>query len=279
MSSWMRKWGIMLTVAIVAGCGAKPAPPPPVEEKPPARTTGNESTTSALKPTLPSLPDLTKMEPAVANLLRELHQTAVSQPESAKAWGRLGMGLDVHGEYSAAIPCYRRAEALDPRDFRWSYFLAWVMSLADVEPATTLAQYQLAIAKNPGYATAHARLGALLSGNGQFQAAVNALRKALALDPTLIQVHRDLGQALLALGNAEAAVTHLEVAQREMPDDAPTLAALAQAYRRLGRVDEARAVQVSVRAEAPRDVLPDSARAEVTAMGVSSFVRIFRAQE
>lgn len=219
------------------------------------------------------------MEPDVATLLQKVHRDAQAQPADAEAVGRVAMALDVHGEFAAAIPWYQRAQKLNPRDFRWSYFLAWVMNLAEVDRERVIEQYKLALAKNPGYAPAHARLGSLYFGNGQLAAAATSLRKALELDPTIAQARRDLGQTLLAQGETEAALIELEAALADLPNDAATLAALAQAYRRVGRIDDARAAADRATGDTQRDNLNDPARAEVTALGVSSFIRIYRAQE
>lgn len=74
-------------------------------------------------------PDTTEMEPLVAQRLGEARQAVLEQPDSAEAWGRFAKTLDVHRLHSEAIPCYRRAAALAPDEFRWAYFLARVIEL------------------------------------------------------------------------------------------------------------------------------------------------------
>ena len=59
-----------------------------------------------------------RLESALARRLRERVATVEASPQSAEAWGFLGVALDVHEMCPEAVPCYEQAATLDPGDDR-----------------------------------------------------------------------------------------------------------------------------------------------------------------
>ena len=55
----------------------------------------------------------------VRNAILKARDQAVAQPKSAQASGNLGMVLEAHTLYQAAVPVYQCAVRLDPKDFAW----------------------------------------------------------------------------------------------------------------------------------------------------------------
>lgn len=64
------------------------------------------------------------------------------QPTSAITWGRYGMLLRAHDFEQEANLCFKVAMRLDPRSFRWPYFLG--VSIAMVDPERALEAFRLA---------------------------------------------------------------------------------------------------------------------------------------
>src|SRR5438045_4087886 len=76
------------------------------------------------KPT-PPLVDLTGVDPAVQRAVTAARAAVLEHPDSAEAWGKLGMVLIGHGlPVEASNACLAEAERLDPRQPRWPYLQA-----------------------------------------------------------------------------------------------------------------------------------------------------------
>jgi tetratricopeptide (TPR) repeat protein len=124
------------------------------------------------------------------------------EPRHAKAHGQLGMALyHLHKEVAAETE-YRKALALNPKDYNTWFNLGEVnLSFAsrEAKPAAikslrqqAMESYLKAVELNPQHAEAHFRIGVLLNGNGEFKEAVIHLEAAKKLDgshvPTLLQL-------------------------------------------------------------------------------------------
>lgn len=218
------------------------------------------------------------MEPQVRRALREAREAVLAEPESAAAWGRLGMVCDVHEIDAAALAGYARAAELDAEDPRWPYFAGRLLAIRGTDPRAAAEYLRRALELRPGYAPGQVRLGDVLARQGALDEAAEAYRRAVELDPSLAKAHEGLGQVFLQQGRAGEAVGPLERARELTPGDGSIYAALAQAYLRSGDRDRARAAAERVR-ELPRiDTYPDPWLAEVAALGVSSSLALERGQ-
>src|SRR5688572_11357667 len=86
-----------------------------------------------LRPPPPELPniDSISVDPAVARAIEAARAGVGAEPESAKAWGELGLVLFAHGLYQPSLPCFEAAERLDPADPQWPYYQGLVHVLGD----------------------------------------------------------------------------------------------------------------------------------------------------
>ncbi len=105
---WLRLLGaVLLFLLLVLACGeayrrfARPAPAPPEV-------------------------DLAGVDPAVVKAVEQAQQGVRQEPQSALAWGRLGMILVVHEFHTPGIFCLEQAERLDPGNSLWPYAQALV---------------------------------------------------------------------------------------------------------------------------------------------------------
>ena len=112
------------------------------------------------------------------------------------------------GQYEAALPELRRAQALNP-----------IGSLRTQQSgdcagetgktAEAIREYEKAIDLSPDFAEAYNNLGNALARIGKVDEAVARYRKALELDPEYAKAHSNLGVALARMGKPDEAIPHL----------------------------------------------------------------------
>ena len=177
-------------------------------------------------------PDLSSLEPQVAEKVRESQQAVLDDPASSNAWGQLGMVFQSHGMLSEAAECYQRASEHDVEEFRWHYLLAH--SLRAAAPDNALRHAERASELRPRYAPAHVLRAGLQEELGQPEEAFELYDEALQVDPGCAPAHFGLGRLFLARGDAQSSVSHLQRATELQPDAASVHSSLARAYRLLG---------------------------------------------
>src|SRR3984893_14939695 len=114
-----------------SGCGPKSEPIPPAS---PAQTRSTATPADRQAMRTVSLPDLSRMERPVQEQMHEAYSSLLSKRENpatpaidlGHAYGELG-NLLLAAEYlDAAEACYADAQALDPAERRWPYYLGHV---------------------------------------------------------------------------------------------------------------------------------------------------------
>lgn len=221
------------------------------------------------------LPALDGAEPRVAERIRDAAAAVEREPESAAAWGRLGIVYDVNGFEPEAVPCYERAQALDAAEWRWPYFAG--LALLRNDRQTARRQLELAVTRKPDYPPIHFYLGVLSLEAGDLDGAVARFQSALALDPGFVNAWLGLARGAHARGAATEALEFVEKARGLAPKEAGVYLHLAEVYRLLEqpeRATQAAALAVSSPITARADgfaTVPDPARDEALAQeGVSS---------
>jgi tetratricopeptide (TPR) repeat protein len=195
--------------------------------------------------TAPPLPDLAGAEPRVAAKIASLHRAAASSPRAAEAWGRYGMTLDAHRYAGAAGAAYRYAAELDPRDFRWPYFLG---ALYETEAPGEAARWlEAAVAIDGAYAPAHVRLARTLEALDRRDQALQHYREAMRLAPDDPLGYLGAGRITLAAGDTAGAIALLERARERGPRIQAVVATLARAYQRAGDAARASALAAEAR--------------------------------
>ena len=156
-----------------------------------------------------SFPDLPRLNldnflPAVRQQVRQAYATAEANPKDAEASGGLGMVLDAYEQYDAAAACYQRAHLLDPRSFRWLYYLGWVQA-AQGQHEDAAATLQEAMRLRPENRPAALSLARNLLAIGQWDQAGNLYRTISKTHPESAEAHYGLGRVAAARGDAAAA--------------------------------------------------------------------------
>ena len=198
---------------------------------------------------LPS-PDLSELEPAVAEQLGQMRSLAQSEiariaeegydPEAeAEAVGELGRLYHAYDLRLPAEACYRAAEELFREDFRWPYHLAYLLQ-ADGRLEEAADYYERSLTLVPGVTPALVRLGDTYLDLGRLAAAERNYREALRGDPVSPSALAGLGQLYLQRRDYAQAVGAFESALRMEPGASRLYHPLGMAYRGLGDDEAAR---------------------------------------
>lgn len=219
------------------------------------------------EPVLPET-DTAAMEPAVQQAVERARAAVLESPDSATAWGELGMVCHVHGLHAAAIAAYHEAMKLDLEDVRWSYFRGEVLALEGADEEA-VHHFRMALEQRPDYVPILMRLGDALTRQGESAGAESAYREALQLEPDFGPALLGLGQVLLQKGELEVATETLERAAELLPNSGTALFSLSRAYQRAGRPEEAARVAEAAAAATGVDFFQDPLMFEVISRGAS----------
>jgi len=88
------------------------------------------------KAVAPPTIDLAGVDPAVCQRVDSVRTAILQSPDSAPAWGKMGMVLMSHGlSVEASTACLAQAERLEPRQPRWPYLQAIAFLKTDQDVA------------------------------------------------------------------------------------------------------------------------------------------------
>jgi serine/threonine-protein kinase len=134
-----------------------------------------------------------------------------------------------------AIPCYRKAIELDPKDAHAHYNLGLAMQVTGkVDEAIECWKKVTAI--DPKYTAAHFNLAIAFSGKGKVDEAIPCYQKAIALDPKIAIAHYNLGLALSEKGKLDEAIACWKTVIALRPKEPGVLAAARTALARAERL-------------------------------------------
>ncbi len=211
---------------------------------------------SRLQP-LPN-PDISGAEPAAREAMNEaraatekaLMDSTIDAKQLAWEYGNLGNLYQLYNINRLADSCYDNARAVEPNNFRWIYYDAYLslilgrskQAIEDFNQALALetnyppiqlhmghAWYDLGefdkaertlktAVDNPGLRpTALYYLGQIALLNKRFKDAIDRFEEVLRLDPDASKVHYPLASAYRAVGNAEQTRRHLALRGERMP--------------------------------------------------------------
>ncbi len=217
---------------------------------------------------LPTI-DKAALHPKVAQAIAKAEQAVRDEPESAAAWGELGMLAMSHHLPAQAAVCFEKAASLDPKDFRWPYLLGVLAEETDFDAA--IAHYRTAIALHTSYVPLRNRLGKILLRMGKLDEAAEQYAYARDVDPQNAFAHFGLGQVALARGDPDSARSAFEqVVALGGPMQRPAWLALVRIFASQGDWSAAlRAAQNAARLPPAATVTePDAVLSEVEARDV-----------
>jgi len=142
-------------------------------------------------------------------------------------------------EWKEAIPNYRRAIAIAPRNVKAQLSLAQCL-LRIYEPAEAEKGFRIVIREDPENAEALEGLGTCLMSQSRLEDARTAFLAVIDRNPGHLEARRRLGELELALERPERAVDWLKPLVDAWPEDKAYCSLYAQALQEIGRVEEAR---------------------------------------
>jgi tetratricopeptide (TPR) repeat protein len=179
-----------------------------------------------------------------------LQKPEVSAADLANAYGELGGLYQASFLRQSAEPCFQNAERLEPKNFRWAYYAAWLAdqtgqaelaltryqharSLKADYPALTLrmadvwsdlnetdkaeAAYREVVGVQGLEAPALFGLGQIALLRRDYTNAIDDFSKALQFDPAATRIHYPLAQALHAVKRETEAKEHLALRGDRLP--------------------------------------------------------------
>jgi tetratricopeptide (TPR) repeat protein len=189
----------------------------------------------AQTPPLPDLPqlDLAEFSPVVREQVQEAYDAARANLRDADASGKLGMLLELYKRRELAATCYQRAHLLDPKAFRWLYYLG-SLQIAQGKREEAVATLRAALRLNADYLPARLKLAGNLLGAGDSDGAVQIYEAIVEQHPDAAEAHYGIGRIRAANGDVAAAVESYRKACDLFPAYGAAHYGLAQAYRKLG---------------------------------------------
>ena len=219
----------------------------------------------AEQPPLP-LVNLDGMAPDAAVAIRTAGERAAQWPGQADASGTLGTVLQAYGLHEESVACYRRAEALEPGDWRWPYYLGSVHAeLGRYRQAAVC--FRRAAALEPGSVAARIHLGNTLLRDGRRRESRRVFERLVESDPGSAAAHLGLARAHDADGKSGAALRSYMRALDLAPEAGAVRYALATLYSRLGRdLDASRQLELIGEKEPTEPSFEDPLAAAVLAI-------------
>jgi len=207
------------------------------------------------------------LEAALRSVLSEKVGAVERAPRDADAWGALAIVYDAHDYRDEALACYRRAEALAPKEPRWSYHYG--VAATTLDQADALAAFDRAEARGSEHPPLFVRrgLGHLLVG--EVEAARADLARATKLDPKLAAAWLARARAAFADDDVDDAAKALDHAAKIGTRSGEIHGLFAELHRRRGEAEAAAATLERVTDVAAREPLPDAIRAAVEEAGVT----------
>lgn len=194
----------------------------------------------------PPDPDLSQSEPEVAEVIGRARRGVLDDPGSPDRWAALGAAFLAHELHSEAAAAYTAAGALAPGDYRFPYLRARSLWRLDPELAEAAGLEAIDLNPDyiPTYLLAGQIAEDRAdpeTAKGHYRTALERLGGTRSAPANTAAASFRLGRLLAGDGDLEAALPLLEQAEALAPESGAIAAALARVYRRTGDGDKARA--------------------------------------
>jgi tetratricopeptide (TPR) repeat protein len=226
----------------------------------------------------PEIPpvDVSRADPAVADVTNRALEAIRNEPRSASAWGRMGMLLIAHQMGNLAAPFFAEAARLDPLEPRWPYLHG--LTLVKERPAEAVPLLRRAVELCGDEPEApRLQLAEVLFDLGSWDEARQHFEHALSLRPDSARAHLGLARLAFGRGDFEASRAHLERVLPAVGGWKQPHALLAQVLFRLGQPEQARKVLRRSVDGGDEFAWPDKFHAEAVGLGVGELANVSRA--
>jgi tetratricopeptide (TPR) repeat protein len=199
-------------------------------------------------PVPPDVP-ATETEEAVVETIRSARQRVLREPNSARAWGTLGMAFIANDMEDPCLVCFAQAERLDPDNPHWPYYRGGTY-LNKGEPAIALPHLQRAVAlcerKDPGNQVPRLFLAETLLALGRVEEAAKELGRVARETPDDARTRFDLGLVASSQERWQESADYFRRCLDNPQTQRKAAIKLAEAYQQLGKLDEAEKLQQQV---------------------------------
>jgi superkiller protein 3 len=179
------------------------------------------------------------------------------------------MNLYIHNFKQEALPVFKKAATLNPKDFRWGYFLA--MTMDDLGSSEAQDWMERSQHLNPYYPPLAIKLGNRYLMNGELEKAKLQFKNVAASDHKVPHAHLGLAKIALREDHLADSQSQLQKALQLAPEYREAHALLADVYRRIGETARAEEEFELMNKLPVRLDLADPVYNEMEAEGVSSF--------
>jgi tetratricopeptide (TPR) repeat protein len=179
------------------------------------------------------------LPPEIRASIDRANDEAASHPEKVDAVGRLAMLLHAHGRLEPAAAAYEQCRALDPKSFRWAYYLGTVQTALGNHGGAAATLREAAKLK-PDYVPARLKLAQALLDSGSPAESREIYLSLLETGNKSASILYGLGRSYESTGNRKAAMESYERALAIYPSYGAANYALALAYRDAGRPEDSK---------------------------------------
>jgi len=180
---------------------------------------------------------LTDFPPEVRTQVELAYKSEHEHPSDAEAVGKLGMLLNLYHRPDEASVCYQRAHQLDPRSFKWRYYLGSLQAKQG-KHAEAVETLRAALRLNPDYLPARLKLGDSLFAAGRLDESNATYSGIIRKWPEAAEAYYGLARISAARGDLMAARESYRKASELFPQYGAAHYALAQVDRKLGKREE-----------------------------------------
>jgi tetratricopeptide (TPR) repeat protein len=237
----------------------------------PLVSTSSEAGKSLQPPEL----DLTDVDHAIVAAIREAETAVRAEPDSAAAWGKLGMVLLAHEFDEPAAECLARAATLDPKEPRWPYFQGLSHVRHNPAAAVPLVARAADLCGNDPLAP-RLRLFELYFELDRVNEIEPELRKFLDERPENTRAHLVMARIELRRGKLDECLRELKLAESHRAAQKPAHELRAEVYNRQGRTQDAEAER-RLAAGLPSSRWPDPFHDEIGQLRTGLKVALTRA--
>ena len=158
-------------------------------------------------------------------------------PADRERWNDYGIGMLLQGDLKAAKGAFERVMAIDPQ-YADGFVNAGRVLVQEGDHEAAIPLLEKALEKKPDLASAHYFLALALKARGRYDDALGHLRAAAARFPRDRVVRNQIGRILFLQRRHEEAIAEFESALRVDPEDLTAHYNLMLCYRALGRSEE-----------------------------------------
>ncbi len=225
-------------------------------------------------------PDLAGADPLVVLAIDDAEARVRMTPESAAAWGDLGLVLYAQSYGREAVGCFRRATALDERTWRWPFFAAAASS--HLAPADGVTLMEEAIRRDPKAVWPRLLRAEWLVTLGRGDEARADYESLLAVSPEHARARLGLARLLLTSDDADRALAALGTALDHPSTRRAARQFAAQVAARQGKREEAERLltaAASLPADTPWPEDPLAAELPLRRVGKRSRIKLVSQME